>query len=74
MSMVPPSGEEDEEKSLLIDVTGLVRAAGFIGTASSNVDKFVFFQRDPTASSVSLDEGGNDGFITLKGASFTELP
>lgn len=73
-SMVPPLGEEDEERSLLVDVTGLARAAGFIGTASSNVDKFVFFQRDPSAPSVSLDEGGNDGFIALSGASFVQLP
>lgn len=61
----PPYGEEDEEKSVLIDVAALVRAAGYIGTASSNIDRLVYFQRDESKPSVSLDEGGNDGFITL---------
>lgn len=61
----PPFGEEAEEKSVLIDVTALVRASGFIGTASSNIDRLVYFQRDTSKPSVSLDEGGNDGFITL---------
>jgi hypothetical protein len=64
-SMSPPFGEEDEERSVLIDVAALVRAAGFIGTASSNIDRLVYFQRDASSPSVSLDEGGVEGFITL---------
>lgn len=64
-AMQPPFGEEEEEKSVLIDVAGLVRSAGFIGTASSNIDRLVYFQRDTSKPTVSLDEGGNDGFITL---------
>lgn len=64
-SMEPPFGEAEEEKSVLIDVAGLVRSAGFIGTASSNIDRLVYFQRDTSKPTVSLDEGGNDGFITL---------
>merc|ERR1719197_2433296 len=64
-SMSPPYGEEDEERSLLIDVSALVNSAGFVGTASSNVGRLVFFQRPQGAPAVSLDEGGNSGFITL---------
>lgn len=66
-ALSPPFGEEEEEKSVLVDVAALVRAAGFIGTASSNIDRLVYFQRDPSAPTVSLDEGGVDGFITLSG-------
>jgi len=66
-SISPPFGEEDEEKSVLIDVAALVRSSGFVGTASSNIDRLVYFQRDPAKPSVSLDEGGNDGFVTLSG-------
>jgi hypothetical protein len=66
-SMTPPFGEEDEERSVLIDVAALVRGAGYIGTASSNIDRLVYFQRDPSSPTVSLDEGGVDGFITLSG-------
>mmetsp|Transcript_111539 Transcript_111539/g.197566 ORF Transcript_111539/g.197566 Transcript_111539/m.197566 type:complete len:374 (-) Transcript_111539:13-1134(-) len=64
-SMVPPFGEEEEEKSVLTDVAALVGAAGFIGTASSNIDRLVYFQRDSSLPSMSLDEGGLEGFITL---------
>lgn len=64
-SMVPPFGEEEEEKSVLTDVAALAGAAGFIGTASSNIDRLVYFQRDSSLPSVSLDEGGLEGFITL---------
>jgi hypothetical protein len=63
--MQPPFGEEEEEKNVLTDVTALVRSTGFIGTASSNIDRLVYFQRDPSKATLSLDEGGNDGFITL---------
>lgn len=64
-SMEPTYGVEDEEKSVLTDVSALVNAAGFIGTASSNIDRLVYFQRDASKPTLSLDEGGNDGFITL---------
>lgn len=61
----PPFGEEDEEKSFLIDVGALVHSAAFVGTASSNIGRLVYFQREPTAPAVSLDEGGNSGFLSL---------
>lgn len=64
-SMPPPYGEEDEEKTVLIDVAALVRAAGFVGTASSNLGRLVFFQRVPGSPAVSLDEGGDGGFDTM---------
>lgn len=62
----PGYGVEDEEKAVLIDVTALARAAAFVGTASSNIDRWVYFLRDGSAPAVSLDEGGTEGFITLQ--------
>jgi len=64
-SMPPPYGEVDEEKSVLVDVAALLQSAAFIGTASSNIGRLVYFQRDPAVPSVSLDEGGagTQGFL-----------
>lgn len=64
-SLPPPDGEEDEEKSVLVDVAALVRAAGFVGTASSNLGRLVFFQRGAGSPSVSLDVGGDGGFESM---------
>jgi hypothetical protein len=51
--------EKHTETVLLFDVVLLIRANAYVGTASSNVDRFVYFQRDPRTQSVSLDDGGD---------------
>jgi hypothetical protein len=47
------------ELVLLMDLTLLVWSVAYVGTASSNLDRFVWFQRDPASQSISLDDGGN---------------
>jgi hypothetical protein len=47
------------ETVLLLDLALLIRADAYVGTASSNLDRFVWFQRDPATQSVSLDDGGS---------------
>lgn len=66
-ALSPEYGVEDGEKSVLVDVVALAHAAGFVGTASSNIGRLVYFLREPGSPATSLDEGGNDGFVTLKG-------
>jgi hypothetical protein len=51
--------EERAETQLLMDLALLIRADAYVGTASSNLDRFVWFQRDPAMQSVSLDDGGS---------------
>jgi hypothetical protein len=51
--------EKHMETVLLLDIVLLIRANAYVGTASSNVDRFVYFQRDPRTQSISLDEGGD---------------
>jgi hypothetical protein len=60
--MNPGSEVEDEERSVLVDVSGLVHSAAFVGTASSNIDRLVFFERDPNSPAISLDR---DGFLSM---------
>jgi hypothetical protein len=47
------------ETVLLMDLALLIRADGYVGTASSNLDRFIWFQRDPATQSISLDDGGS---------------
>jgi len=49
----------EAEAALLTDVSLLVRADAFIGTASSNVGRLVFFLRDQALPAESLDDGGD---------------
>jgi hypothetical protein len=49
----------DSVACLMVDILLLVRSTAYVGTASSNVDRFVWFQRDPATQSVSLDDWGN---------------
>jgi hypothetical protein len=50
---------KDAGVALIVDMLLLIRATAFVGTASSNVDRFVWFQRDPGTQSVSLDDFGD---------------
>lgn len=68
VSQLPQSPEEYAERGtldprteevLINDVVLLIRANALVGTASSNLDRFVWFQRDPSTQSVSLDDGGS---------------
>jgi hypothetical protein len=47
------------EQVLINDIMLLIRADAYVGTASSNLDRFIWFQRDPAAQSISLDDGGD---------------
>eukprot|EP00928_Gymnodinium_smaydae_P081228 TRINITY_DN64783_c0_g1_i1.p1 TRINITY_DN64783_c0_g1~~TRINITY_DN64783_c0_g1_i1.p1 ORF type:complete len:368 (-),score=34.46 TRINITY_DN64783_c0_g1_i1:411-1514(-) len=47
------------ERTFLLDVALLIRASVFVGTASSNVGRFIFFMRSSSKESVSLDDGGD---------------
>merc|ERR1712217_353191 len=55
----PLSDVRASEVTFLVDVGILVRSTAFVGTASSNVGRFIFFMRDAAAISISLDDGGN---------------
>jgi len=46
----------DKMYNVLIDVEALRRSTHFIGTASSNMGRLVYFLREPQSSSVSMDE------------------
>lgn len=54
-----PFDEEDSLISLLTDVEALRRSSTFIGTASSNLGRLVYFLRASDQPSVSLDDGGD---------------
>jgi hypothetical protein len=47
------------ENVLMNDVALLIRANAYVGTASSGLDRWVWFQRDPNTQSISLDDGGD---------------
>jgi len=47
---------DQSENSFVMDLLMLVHSSSFIGTASSNVGRFVFFMRAGDKPSVSLDE------------------
>merc|ERR1719414_949089 len=47
--------DEGDLMTVLIDVEALRRATVFIGTASSNIGRLVYFLRDKGSPSVSLD-------------------
>lgn len=49
-------GVDFQEQNLLADVYGLARAGGFVGTASSNIGRLVYFLRSPETPAVSLDD------------------
>jgi hypothetical protein len=51
--------KQSAEQVLINDIMLLIRADAYVGTSSSNLDRFVWFQRDPTTQSVSLDDGGD---------------
>mmetsp|Transcript_47083 Transcript_47083/g.131325 ORF Transcript_47083/g.131325 Transcript_47083/m.131325 type:complete len:427 (-) Transcript_47083:107-1387(-) len=46
-------------RNVVLDVEMLIDADAYVGTASSNLDRFVWFQRDPSRQSVSLDDAGD---------------
>jgi len=46
-------------RDLLLEMKMLIQADGFIGTASSNLGRFVYFMRSSKKRSWSLDDGGN---------------
>jgi len=50
---------KDAAAALMVDIMLLIRATAYVGTASSNVDRFIWFQRDPASQSVSLDDFGS---------------
>lgn len=57
---LPPSPEVlDAEMAIITDVSLLVRADAFVGTASSNIGRLVFFLRNQTLPAESLDDGGD---------------
>jgi len=61
------AGENDgvkqaAEQSFVLDLSMLIAADAFVGTASSNVGRFVFFLRPEDKPSVTLDDAGS--FIT----------
>jgi len=62
---VVPAIVEEEEANLLVDIMLLVQADAFAGTASSNIGRFVYFMRDPSKPTVSLDEHGD--FLSVPG-------
>jgi hypothetical protein len=47
------------ERALVNDMMLLARADAYVGTASSNLDRWVFFTRDPATQSISMDDGGD---------------
>jgi hypothetical protein len=51
--------DQHTEQVLINDVILLKRANAFVGTASSSLGRWVWFQRDPTTQSISLDDGGS---------------
>merc|ERR1719436_1596334 len=55
----PPAAMAAAEMGLLVDVAILVSADAFVGTASSNVGRLVYFLRASGAPAISLDEGGD---------------
>jgi len=56
----PPSARVLEaEENVLVDVALLARSTAFIGTASSNVGRLVYFMREPNSLSISLDNSGD---------------
>jgi len=58
---------EEDIMGLLSDVEALRRASAFIGTASSNVGRLVYFLRPKGSVSISLDKKGNWMWRLLQG-------
>jgi len=50
---------EKAEKNLAVDLQLLIRAYAFVGTASSNLGRFVYFSRGDSDTSLSVDDGGD---------------
>jgi len=53
------AAKDAEEASFVLDLSMLTHASVFIGTATSNVGRFVYFLRPGNATSISLDCGGS---------------
>lgn len=51
--------DKHTQQVLINDVLLLIRANAHVGTASSSLDRWVWFQRDPKTQSISLDDGGS---------------
>lgn len=60
-------GDDADMISLLTDIEALRRANFFIGTASSNMGRLIYYLRGRAEHSVSLDGGGflHGGFVSL---------
>lgn len=52
-------GSDIGAHQVIVDAAILVRAAAFVGTSSSNIDRFVYFLRDPSTPVMSMDDSGN---------------
>jgi len=50
--------DNDTMINLLYDISLLVRANAYVGTASSSLDRWVWLQRDPSEQSITLDDAG----------------